>query len=202
MAGISTLNDALRRLPREVAPATRGVRADNRDLTSGADFIIAPNYLKFVSVPPAVPFVVLFDSFVVQRVSSNRRDQIVVHYTNGAPLVDVMNTGPEIMTVTVTIPDTAPFFSTNGQGYLGESAEYFRALYDKYFRVAGAVGSKDRNATGLVEFWSKGRVTRGYLIRYALERTATAADVNELTFEMFVMESIATMVKAPVPEVV
>lgn len=196
MAGIRTLNDLL---------TPSGVIVDNLDSTQRDDVslftgsvpITAPNYLKFVSVPPARPFVVLFDSFVVQRVTTTRRDQIAIHYTNGAPLVDVFNPGPETMTVTVQLPDTAPFYTSEGSGYLGDSMEYFRALYDRYFRASGATGSKDRQATGYVEWWSKGRVTRGYLLRYALDRQSVAMDVNELVFEMFVLESPAAALAPP-----
>ena len=117
----------------------------------------------------------------------------------GAPIIDVFHSDAETISVNATIPDTKPFYTLlNGvpTGYLGESLESLRAVYNKYFRASAAVGD-GTGVVGIVEFWTKGRVDRGYLIKMVFERTSSQLDHAEISFDMFVARSAFKGIKKP-----
>lgn len=169
----------------------------SRDLFAGVVPIQAPNYLRFVfngSTKP--PFI--FDAFILQRMSSTRKEQFTVHYTNGEPIVDVFNTVPEIVTVAVTLSDAqATATSDPNAGYLVDGFEYIRAFYEEYFRVSAAAG-KYAGIAGGVELVSKHRVMTGALLRLAADRTADPGVITDVAFDMVVLSSTAPGIRPAV----
>lgn len=204
MGDFQTINDFLvENAPPVVLRPRRVENSDRRDIVAGIRPIEAPNYVQFRPLRGGLSL--YFDSFAVQRVTTRRQEQLAVNYTVGSPLVDVFNSGPNSMTVALTVPDTAPFYSIGPtglvRGYFGESIELLRAFYDQYFRLSAALGSKDPSIIGYVDFWNKGRVARGYLLRLAFERQTQIEVVNDVIFEMFVTQSIETTGRLSRPDV-
>lgn len=217
-----------------------GGEPDRATISAGINIIEQPNFLRFIALEKnsgggAPPFSIVFDSFLVQRVTRQRTATFDVRYTVGAPVIDVFKDGVELLTINATIPDTAPFYTIGGKvdpaqvakaqqelamaqgtdsagsaalrlaravnvnvltGYLGESLEAMKAVYNRYFRASAAVGS-NQNIVGIVEFWSKGRVDRGYLVKMAFERSSEQLDHAEVSFDFFVARSAFRAIKKP-----
>jgi len=216
---------------------------DRITISAGIDIIEQPNFLRFISLQErtgngAPPFSIVFDSFLVQRVTRQRTATFDIRYTIGSPVVDVFKDGVEMLSVNATIPDTAPFYTIGGKidptavaraqqdlnlaqgigdaaaqasaaralsgaltpgivtGYVGESLEALRSVYNRYFRASAAAGS-DQNIIGIVEFWSKGRVDRGYMVKLAFERTSEQLDHAEIAFDFFVARSAFKNIRKP-----
>lgn len=231
---------------REYVLRTRGAaltieQPDRVTMTAGIDIIEQPNFLRFIALTErtgtgAPPFSIVFDSFLVQRVTRQKNATFDVRYTVGAPVVDVFKDGVELLSVNATLPDTAPFYTIGGRpdavqvaqaqqdlnlagnnpgaaasaarrlagalnvnvitGYVGESLEALKAVYNRYFRASSAVGA-EQGIIGIVEFWSKGRVDRGYMVKLALERTSAQLDHAEITFDFFVSRSVFKNIRKP-----
>jgi len=215
---------------------------ERHTISTGISIIEQPNYLRFKALKERTgngssPFSIIFDSFVVQRITRQRAATFDVRYTIGSPVIDVYHDGVELVTVNATIPDTEPFYTLSRPdaaaiareqqnlalaqgtgkaaqtaaaaqrlnrelqgneltGYLGESLEALRAIYNRYFRASAAVGS-NQNAVGIVELWSKGRVDKGYLVKLSFERTSAQLDHAELAFDFFVSRSALKNVGKP-----
>lgn len=189
------------------------VKPERTTISTGINVIEQPNYLRFKAIKERTgngssPFSIIFDSFVVQRITRQRSTTFDVRYTIGSPVVDVYHDGIELVTVNATIPDTEPFYTLSrgnqearqelqaATGYLGGSLEALRAIYNRYFRASAAVGS-NQNAVGIVELWSKGRVDKGYLVKLSFERTSEQLDHAELAFDFFVSRSAFKNVGKP-----
>lgn len=177
---------------------------DRVSISTGIEIIEQPNYLRFTALknrrgPGTPPFSIVFDSFLVQRVTRNKVDTFDVQYTTGSPIVNVFKTGVEMVSVNATLPDSVPFYTiADGQatGYLGESLEAFKALYNRYFRASAAAGA-NQEIVGSVEFWAKGRMDRGYLVKMAVDRNSSQLDHTEMSFDMFVARSAYRTISKP-----
>jgi len=190
-------------LDKVILPQPVQRRADDgparESLASGVVPLEHINYLEFRTFRRrgvnATPLSLIFDSFLVQQVTRQKPEVFRVNYTIGAPVVDVYHSGPEIISVSMTMPDTAPFFrglrlddlGIGNAGYLGESFEAFRAIYDKYFRAHSATDRTDFQ--GYATFFSQGREDRGYLLDMRADRNLEQVDHIEMSFEMFVARS-------------
>lgn len=186
----------------EISALIAGLK-DRATVTAGITNIEAANYLRFIALKDQTvrtpEFSLVFDSFLIQRVSRQKPEAFRVQYTIGQPVIDVFHSDVELISVNATIPDTKPFYTLSdgvATGYLGESLEALKAVYNKYFRATGAIGD-GTEVVGLVEFWTKGRVDRGYLVRLVFDRTATQLDHAEMSFDMFVARSSFKNVKKP-----
>ena len=97
------------------------------------------------------------------------------------------------MSIRGIVPDTAPFYAADAQqgvihGYVGESLEVMRTLYEQRFRASSAIGVTSP-VRGFVEFVHKNRRDIGYLIRMVTERTGLQLDHATFTVDMFVVRS-------------
>jgi len=185
-------------------------QTDRYSLVRGIQPVFGANYLRFVPYDPEKPVdlalastlatFIAFDSFVVQQLTRSEEELFSIQYTNGDPVVDVFHQQPSTLAVSGILPDTAPFYASKdgvrASGYLGESLEALRALYEKYFRISSCVGVS-QPIRGFVEFYHKGRLDRGYLIRLVTERNAAALDHASFSFDMFVVYSQQLNFKLP-----
>lgn len=190
-------------------------QTERYSLTRNIQPVLGPNFLRFVPYDPEKPIALnaqsaiflntffAFDSFVVQQVTRNEEELMAIQYTNGEPIVDVFHNHPSTLAISGVIPDTAPFYALEGgvraSGYLGESLEALRTLYEKYFRVSSCVGVS-QPIRGFVEFYHKGRLDRGYLIRFVSERSGSAIDHAAFSLDMFVVYSQQLNFKLPAKE--
>lgn len=179
-------------------------QTDRYSLVRGLQPVLSPNFLRFVPYDPEKPVslrkvnaltlgtFLAFDSFVVQQVTRSEEELFSIQYTNGDPVVDVFHRQPSTLAISGILPDTAPFYAreqgVNASGYLGESLEALRTLYEKYFRISSCVGVS-QPIRGFVEFYHKGRLDRGYLIRLVTERKAGMLDTASFSVDMFVVYS-------------
>jgi len=177
-------------------------------LVRGITPITGGNYLRFTAfdsersrfagtrdkpagIPDATSFA--FDSFIVQRVNRDDDELFMINYTNGDPIIDVFHRHPTMLSIQGIIPDTAPFYANDREqgvvhGYVGESLEVLRTLYEQRFRASSALGQTSE-VRGYVDFVHKNRRDIGFLIRMITERTGAQLDHATFTVDMVVLRS-------------